>query len=82
MFNIEMDNITSVAGNGKENSAESINVGYENDSTDHINKKDCNNGRSLFYKKPIKKHNQKLSIDCHETPQEIRRQRILHYQKQ
>ncbi|XP_014219467.1 snurportin-1 [Copidosoma floridanum] len=48
----------------------------------NLNKSNWQNERSVFYKKRIKKENNKLEIEFNETPQEIRRQRILHYQKQ
>lgn len=39
------------------------------------------NIRSVFYKKPIKKDNYNLDIDYDDSPQEVRRQRLLNYQK-
>lgn len=44
-------------------------------------KKDVYHERAALYKKPIKKNNVKLELDFNDTPQEIRRQRILYYQK-
>lgn len=40
------------------------------------------NLRSVFYKKPIKKDNLNLNVDNIETPQAIRRQRLLQHQKE
>ncbi|XP_015594471.1 snurportin-1 [Cephus cinctus] len=39
------------------------------------------NPRVSLYKKPIKKDNYRLEVDNYDTPQEIRRQRLLFYQK-
>ncbi|XP_058793883.1 snurportin-1 [Phymastichus coffea] len=46
-----------------------------------IDKTESNNKRAALYKKPIRKTNIKLELEFNDTPQEIRRQRILHYQK-
>ncbi|XP_034934136.1 snurportin-1 [Chelonus insularis] len=40
------------------------------------------NVRSIFYKKPIKKNNYKLEADYDDSPQEIRRQKLLQHQKE
>lgn len=39
------------------------------------------NHRSLFYKKPISRHNFTLELDYEESPQETRRQDFLYQQK-
>lgn len=39
------------------------------------------NERAKFYKKPIKRDNYKLNADNIDTPQEVRRQRLLQFQK-
>ncbi|XP_076636502.1 snurportin-1 [Colletes latitarsis] len=46
-----------------------------------INERENGNSRAIFYKKPIKKDNYNLDIDNIDTPQEIRRQRLLQFQK-
>ncbi|KZC10840.1 PREDICTED: snurportin-1 [Dufourea novaeangliae] len=46
-----------------------------------INKKENGNPRAMFYKKPIKKDNYNLDMDNIDTPQELRRQRLLQFQK-
>ncbi|XP_034173446.1 snurportin-1 [Osmia lignaria lignaria] len=46
-----------------------------------INEKENGNPRAIFYKRPIKKDNYTLDIDNVDTPQEIRRQRLLQFQK-
>ncbi|XP_053988276.1 snurportin-1 [Hylaeus anthracinus] len=51
------------------------------DSPIRRNEKQCSNPRAKFYKKPIKKDNYNLSVDSIDTPQEIRRQRLLQFQK-
>ncbi|XP_015112783.1 snurportin-1 [Diachasma alloeum] len=38
--------------------------------------------RMLLYKKPIKKDNYKVEAEWEETPQEVRRKRLLHHQKE
>ncbi|XP_076220917.1 snurportin-1 [Nomia melanderi] len=45
------------------------------------NEKGNGNPRAIFYKKPIKKDNYNLDIDNIDTPQELRRQRLLQFQK-
>ncbi|KAJ8679015.1 hypothetical protein QAD02_014802 [Eretmocerus hayati] len=68
----------------KENTPESINIRDGTDTHNHnscVEKKGRCSDRAMFYKKPISKHNIKLEADLNDTPQEIRRQRILHYQK-
>ncbi|CAL7945863.1 unnamed protein product [Xylocopa violacea] len=40
-----------------------------------------NNPRAIFYKKPIKKDNYNLDVDNIDTSQEIRRRRLLQFQK-
>ncbi|XP_046828729.1 snurportin-1 [Vespa crabro] len=47
----------------------------------NIEEKQCKNARSVFYKKPIKKDNYKLDVDYIDSPQELRRQRLLEIQK-
>lgn len=44
-------------------------------------KPDHYNERAAFYKKPISKNNYKLKVDFDDTPQEIRRQKLLEHQK-
>ena len=46
-----------------------------------INEKENGNPRAVFYKKPIKKDNYNLDIDSIDSPQEVRRQRLLKFQK-
>lgn len=46
-----------------------------------INEKENGNPRAIFYKRPIKRDNYTLDIDNVDTPQEIRRQRLLQFQK-
>ncbi|XP_011503099.1 PREDICTED: snurportin-1 [Ceratosolen solmsi marchali] len=48
----------------------------------NFSKKTHFNERLTFYKKQIKKNNHRLDIDFVDTPQEIRRQQMLDYQKQ
>lgn len=50
-------------------------------SFETVDKKENFSERSVFYKKPIKKNNCRLEVDFNDTPQEIRRQRILYYQR-
>ncbi|KAG7201702.1 hypothetical protein KM043_004430 [Ampulex compressa] len=45
------------------------------------NEKENKSARSVFYKKPIKKDNYRLEVDNEDTPQEVRRQRLLQFQK-
>lgn len=49
-------------------------------SITNIEEKHCKNARLVFYKKPIKKDNYKLEVD-YDSPQELRRQRLLEIQK-
>lgn len=46
-----------------------------------IHAKESNNSRAMFYKKPIKKGNYNLDVDNIDTSQEIRRLRLLQFQK-
>lgn len=48
-----------------------------------LNTRNPRNGseRAIFYKKPIKRDNYKLDISSIDTPQELRRQRLLQFQK-
>lgn len=50
------------------------------DSVIGINEKE-NNPRAVFYKKPVRKENFNLDVDNIDTPQEVRRQRLLQFQK-
>uniref|UniRef100_A0A0C9RCR2 Snurportin-1 n=1 Tax=Fopius arisanus TaxID=64838 RepID=A0A0C9RCR2_9HYME len=49
-----------------------------NETTTEIDK----SNRKFLYKKPIKKDNYKLEPEWEETPQEVRRKRLLHHQKE
>lgn len=49
------------------------------DSIGNVDKKTSYNERAALYKKPLKKNSYRLEADY--TPQEIRRQRLLYYQK-
>lgn len=51
------------------------------DNLTGINEKENGNPRAVFYKKPIKKDNYNLDIDSIDSPQEVRRQRLLKFQK-
>ncbi|OXU25788.1 hypothetical protein TSAR_003209 [Trichomalopsis sarcophagae] len=72
-------------GNSKGNSFDSAENENDRDrlgiSSEAVDKKENFNERLAFYKKPIKKNNCKLEFDVTDTPQEIRRQRILYYQR-
>lgn len=46
-----------------------------------IHEKENSNPRAIFYKKPIKKDNYNLDVDNIDTSQEIRRRRLLQFQK-
>lgn len=43
--------------------------------------KENSNPRAIFYKKPIKRDNYNLDVDNIDTFQEIRRRRLLQFQK-
>ena len=51
------------------------------DNLTGLNEKENGNPRAVFYKKPIKKDNYNLDIDNIDSPQEVRRQRLLKFQK-
>ncbi|CAK9800253.1 SNUPN [Anthophora plagiata] len=51
------------------------------DNLTTIIEKENSNPRAVFYKKPIRRDNYNLDIDNIDTPQEIRRQRLLQFQK-
>lgn len=46
-----------------------------------MGEKENGSARAIFYKKPIKKNNYKLDVDNIDTAQEVRRQRLLQFQK-
>lgn len=47
----------------------------------NMHEKKNGNLRTIFYKKPIKKDNYNLDVDNIDTFQEIRRRRLLQFQK-
>lgn len=51
------------------------------DNLRRLNEKENGNQRAIFYKKPIKRDNYNLNIHNIDTPQELRRQRLLQFQK-
>lgn len=51
------------------------------DNLTSVNGKENSNPRAIFYKKPIKRDNYNLDVDSIDTSQEVRRKRLLQFQK-